>query len=105
MLLLNHPWPCNTACLTTPAPPSKGGEFGGEFGSWKGLVPSFRRRGWGVVRPAAMNPLRGVEGLLILTQVVHDAVHLTGSECALAASVAQLGEFVFERLANADPVL
>ncbi len=49
--------------------------------------------------------LRGLEGLLKLTQVVHNAVYLTGRERALLARVAQLPEFVFERLAYANPVL
>ena len=36
---------------------------------------------------------------------MHNAVHLTWCERALLARVAQLSEFVFERLAYADPVL
>ena len=59
------------------------------------------------------NPLPKREGLspplgedgrgLILTQVVHDAVHLTGCESALAAGVAELGELFGERLTKLNP--
>ena len=53
-----------------------------------------------------LSPPLGEEGRgVVLAQILHYAVHLSGCECALAAGVAQLGEFVFERLAYADPVL
>ena len=48
----------------------------------------------------------GLEGLLlVLTQIVDDAADLPGSEDALATGVAQLAEFVGERLAEVNPVL
>ena len=46
--------------------------------------------------------MRG-EDFSILTQVVHDAVHLTGCESALAAGVAELGELFGEWLAVLNP--
>ena len=53
-----------------------------------------------------LSPPLGEEGRgLVLTQIVHDAADLLWRKCALAARVAQLSEFVFERLAYADPVL
>ena len=56
------------------------------------------------LRRGSLLPSGGREGL-VLTQIVHDAADLLWRECALAARVAELSEFVFERLAYADPVL
>ncbi len=74
-----------------------------------GIVALWRFRGCTKIPSQieeGLSPPLGEEGRgLVLTQIVHNAVHLTGSECALLARVAQLSEFVFERLANVDPVL
>ena len=45
----------------------------------------------------------GRGGGLELTQVMDDAVHLTGCESALAAGVAELGELFGERLTKLNP--